>query len=91
MQCLVPSLHPALLVAAEDPSTTASMLAFLAFHIASYHFTACLFGPGLFDLNAVLDVCFDAQFSCSHAQVQRLWMRRLTPTLTPTPTRQPQP
>ena len=48
-------------------------------------------GPGLFDLNAVLDVCFDAQFSCSHAQVQRLWMRRLTPTLTPTPTRQPQP
>eukprot|EP00964_Phaeocystis_antarctica_P153862 scaffold122301_cov66-Phaeocystis_antarctica.AAC.3 len=25
-------------------------------------------GPGLFDLNAVLDVCFDAQFSCSHAQ-----------------------
>ena len=48
-------------------------------------------GPGLFDLNAVLDVCFDAQFSCSHAQVQRLWMRRLTPTLTPTPTPQPQP
>eukprot|EP00964_Phaeocystis_antarctica_P152137 scaffold119915_cov48-Phaeocystis_antarctica.AAC.1 len=25
-------------------------------------------GPGLVDLNTVLDVCFDAQFSCSHAQ-----------------------
>ena len=33
-------------------------------------------GPGLVNLNAALDVCFDAQFSsCSHAEVQRLWMR----------------
>eukprot|EP00964_Phaeocystis_antarctica_P123609 scaffold87293_cov65-Phaeocystis_antarctica.AAC.1 len=49
-------------------------------------------GPDLVDLNAVLDVCFDAQFSCSHAEVQqRLWMRRLTPTLTPTPTPTPPP
>ena len=27
-------------------------------------------GPGPVDLNAALDVCFDPQFSCSHAQVQ---------------------
>ena len=26
--------------------------------------------PGPVDLNAALDVCFDPQFSCSHAQVQ---------------------
>ena len=32
-------------------------------------------GPGLVNLNAALDVCFDAQFSCSHAEVQWLWMR----------------
>ena len=29
-------------------------------------------GPGPVDLNAALDVCFDAQFKCSHAKVQRL-------------------
>ena len=27
-------------------------------------------GQGPVDLNAALDVCFDRQFSCSHAQVQ---------------------
>ena len=27
-------------------------------------------GPGPVDLNAAVDVCFDAQFSCSHAEVQ---------------------
>ena len=48
-------------------------------------------GPGPVDLNAALDVCFDAQFSCSHAEVQRLRRRRpnpsqtLTLSLTPTP------
>ncbi len=26
--------------------------------------------PGPVDLNAALDVCFDPQFSCSHAEVQ---------------------
>ena len=26
--------------------------------------------PGPVDLNAALDVCFDTNFSCSHAQVQ---------------------
>ena len=26
--------------------------------------------PGPVDLNAAIDVCFDRQFSCSHAQVQ---------------------
>ena len=36
-------------------------------------------GPGQINLNAALDVCFDAQFSCSHAKVQRLWRRRLIP------------
>ena len=36
-------------------------------------------GPSPVDLNAALDVCFDAQFSCSHAKVQRLRRRRLTP------------
>ena len=29
-------------------------------------------GPGPVDLNAAVDVCFDAQFKCSHAKVQRL-------------------
>ena len=48
-------------------------------------------GGGPVDLNAALDVCFDAQFSCSHAEVQRLRRRRpkpsqtLTLSLTPTP------
>ena len=27
-------------------------------------------GQGPVDLNAALDVCFDPQFSCSHAEVQ---------------------
>ena len=36
-------------------------------------------GPGPVDLNAALDVCFDTQFKCSHAKVQRLRRRRLTP------------
>ena len=44
---------------------------------------------GPVDLNAALDVCFDAQFSCSHAKVQRLRRRRLTPTLTLILTRKP--
>ena len=81
------------------PSTTASMLAFQAFHLAAYHFAHGTFqptaassargcseldsllggGPGPVDLNAALDVCFDAQFKCSHAEVQRLWRRKLTP------------
>ena len=43
-------------------------------------------GPGLVNLNAALDVCFDAQFSCSQAEVQRLWMRaNPNPTLALTP------
>jgi hypothetical protein len=41
-------------------------------------------GQAPVDLNAALDVCFDPQFACSHAKVQRLRRRRLTPTLTPT-------
>ena len=32
-------------------------------------------GPDPVDLNAALDVCFDPQFSCSLAKVQRLWRR----------------
>ena len=68
------------------------MLAFQAFHLATYHFAHGTFqppaassalgcshldgllsdDPGPVDLNAALDVCFDPQFSCSHAQVQ-LW------------------
>ena len=66
------------------------MLAFQAFHLATYHFAHGTFqppaassalgcsdldgllsdDPGPVDLNAALDVCFDPQFSCSHAQVQ---------------------
>ena len=66
------------------------MLAFQAFHLASYHFAHGTFqptaavsapgcseldsllpdGPGPVDLNAAVDVCFDAQFLCSHAKVQ---------------------
>jgi hypothetical protein len=41
--------------------------------------------PAPDDLNAALDVCFDPQFSCSHAKVQRLRRRRLTPTQRPQP------
>ena len=81
------------------PSTTASMLAFQAFHLAAYHFAHGTFqpiatssargcselddllggGPDQINLNAALDVCFDAQFSCLHAKVQRLWRMKLTP------------
>ena len=83
--------------APSPSSTTASMLAFQAFHLAAYHFAHGTFqptaagsargcseldsllggGPGPVDLNAAVDVCFDAQFSCSHAEVQRLRRRRL--------------
>ena len=75
--------------APSPSSTTASMLAFQAFHLAAYHFAPGTFqptaagsargcseldsllggGPDPVDLNAALDVCFDAQFSCSHAEV----------------------
>ena len=83
----------------STPSTSASMLAFQAFHLATYHFAQGTFqptaassargcseldsllggGPGLVDLNAALDVCFDGQFSCSYAEVQQLRRRRLSP------------
>ena len=44
------------------------------------------------DLNAVLDICFDAQFSCSHAKVHSgCEARGLTPTLTCGPEPQPLP
>ena len=33
--------------------------------------------PDPVDLNAAFDVCFDLQFSCSLAKVQRLWRKRL--------------
>jgi hypothetical protein len=79
------------------------MLAFLAFHLAAYHFAHGTFqpiatgsargcseldsllgdAPDPVDLNAALGVCFDPQFSCSHAKVQRLWRRRLNPTQRP--------
>ena len=36
-------------------------------------------GPGPVDLNAAVDVCFDAQFSCSHAEVQSCKGRGLSP------------
>ena len=39
-------------------------------------------GPDPVDLNAALDVCFDPQFSCSHAEVQR---RRLPSPSVPHP------